>query len=117
MVMGGKEVQPSIIVPVSRFMCVPFLKFFSVYFSVCRLINVSPGFVCVFYVFDLFVQLGHFLFFLCFASVQNCETYPSARRKNKQAIKNKTASACCMDVKLYKSDLSNLSAKEMLNKV
>jgi hypothetical protein len=39
------------------------------------------------------------LFFLCFASVQNCETYPPARRKNKQALKNKVGSACCMDVK------------------
>jgi hypothetical protein len=34
-------------------------------------------------------ELGHFLFFLCFASVQICETYPPARGKNKQALKTK----------------------------
>jgi hypothetical protein len=43
------------------------------------------------------------LFFLCFASVQNCETYPPAREKNKQVLKNKTASACCVDVKHNKN--------------
>jgi hypothetical protein len=32
-------------------------------------------------------------------SVQNCESYPTARGENKQALKNKTASAFCMDVK------------------
>jgi hypothetical protein len=47
-------------------------------------------------------NLGHFLYFLCFASVQNSETYPPARRTNKQALKNKFVSACCMDVKYNK---------------
>jgi hypothetical protein len=42
---------------------------------------------------------GHFLFFLCFALVQNCEIFPPAKGKNKQALKNKTACACRMDVK------------------
>jgi hypothetical protein len=37
------------------------------------------------------------LFFLCFASVQNCETYPPARGKIKQALKNKTVFAGFMD--------------------
>jgi hypothetical protein len=46
-----------------------------------------------------YYYLGHFLFFLRFASVQNCETYPPARGKNKQSLKDKTASACCMKVK------------------
>jgi hypothetical protein len=32
------------------------------------------------------------------ASVQNCENYPPARRKNK-VFKNKVASACCMNMK------------------
>jgi hypothetical protein len=34
-------------------------------------------------------------FFLCFASVQICETYLPARGKNKQAFKNKVIFACC----------------------
>jgi hypothetical protein len=42
---------------------------------------------------------GHFLYFLCFASVKNCETYPPAREKNKQVPKNKIASASFMDIK------------------
>jgi hypothetical protein len=50
-------------------------------------------------------QLGHFLFFLCFASVQNYETYPPARGENKQALKNNVVSACCMDVKYNKNYL------------
>jgi hypothetical protein len=37
-------------------------------------------------------NLRHFLFFLCFASVQICETYPPARRKHNQVLKN--ASVC-----------------------
>jgi hypothetical protein len=36
--------------------------------------------------------LGHILFFLCFASVQNSETYPQVRGKNKQVLKNKIIS-------------------------
>jgi hypothetical protein len=60
---------------------------------------------------------SHFLFFLCFASVQNCQTYPPARGKNKQALKN-SVSACCMDVKYnQKMIYFFLSAKEILNKV
>jgi hypothetical protein len=31
--------------------------------------------------------------------LKNCETYPPARGKNKQALNNKTTSARCMDVK------------------
>jgi hypothetical protein len=57
-----------------------------------------------------------YCFFLCFASVQNCETYPPARRKNKQALKNKVVFACCMDVKQHKFYLPHLSTKEILNK-
>jgi uroporphyrinogen-III synthase len=37
---------------------------------------------------------GHFLFFLCFASGQICETYPPAWEKSKQALKNKVIFAC-----------------------
>jgi hypothetical protein len=37
--------------------------------------------------YDQIGHLGHFLLFLCFARVQNCETYPPARGKNKQALK------------------------------
>jgi hypothetical protein len=53
-----------------------------------------------------------------FASVQNCETYPLAVAKNKQALKNKVVSARCMDVK-YNKNLNYIffSAKEILNKV
>jgi hypothetical protein len=51
-------------------------------------------------------------------SVQNCETYPPARGKNKQALKNKVVSARCMGVKYNKNDLFLFfSAKEILNKV
>jgi hypothetical protein len=32
-------------------------------------------------------------------SIKNCETYTPAKGKNKQALKTKTVSACCMDVK------------------
>jgi hypothetical protein len=41
----------------------------------------------------------YFLFFFCFASVHNCKTYPPARGKNKQALKNKISPACCMNMK------------------
>jgi hypothetical protein len=56
--------------------------------------------------------------FLCFASVQNRETYPPARGKNKQALKNKVVFASCMDVKQQKFDVTllHLSTKEILNK-
>jgi hypothetical protein len=38
--------------------------------------------------------------------------------KNKQALKNKTSSACCMNARLKKKfDILLSSAKEMLNKV
>jgi hypothetical protein len=58
------------------------------------------------------------LFFLCFASVQNCETYPPVRGKNKQALKNKAVSASGMDVKYDKNLIYFFSsAKEILNKV
>jgi hypothetical protein len=41
-------------------------------------------------VMSCLIILGHFLFFfLCFASAQNCKTYPPARGKNKQALKTK----------------------------
>jgi hypothetical protein len=64
------------------------------------------------------ILLGHFLFFLCFASVQNCETYPPAREKNKQALKNKTVSAYCMEVKQQKLNLYHLSmSKRILSKL
>jgi hypothetical protein len=64
------------------------------------------------------MALGHFLFFLCFASVQNCETYPPARGKNKQPLKNKAVSACCMDEKYHKNLIYFFSsAKEIVNKV
>jgi hypothetical protein len=59
--------------------------------------------------------LGFFL--LSFPSVQNCNTNPPTRRKNKQALENKIASAYCMDVKQQKIDLFQLAAKEILNKV
>jgi hypothetical protein len=53
-----------------------------------------------------------------FASVQNCETYPAAREKNKQGLENKTASGCFMDVRYNRNfDLFQLLTKEMLNKV
>jgi hypothetical protein len=64
----------------------------------------------------VFLYLGHFLFFLCFASVQICETYPPARGKNKQVIKNKVIFACCVDVKTTKTWLFHLSTTEILNK-
>jgi hypothetical protein len=38
---------------------------------------------------NIFHTLGYFLFFLCFASVENCETNLPARGKNKQASKTK----------------------------
>jgi hypothetical protein len=38
-------------------------------------------------------------FFLPFASVQNCKTYPTSQGKNKQALKNNNGSAHYMDVK------------------
>jgi hypothetical protein len=41
-------------------------------------------------------------FFLCNASIQNWETYPPAR-ENKNALENKTASTCRMDVKHNKN--------------
>jgi hypothetical protein len=56
------------------------------------------------------------LFFLCFASVVVCETYPPARGKNKQALKNKVVFACCAVVKQQKFDLFRLSTTEILNK-
>jgi hypothetical protein len=62
-----------------------------------------------------YASLGHFLFFLCFASVQICETYPPGRGKNKQAIKNKVIFACCVDVKTT-TWLFHLSTTEILNK-
>jgi hypothetical protein len=57
-----------------------------------------------------------FLVFSLFASVQNCETYPPARGKNKQAFKNKVVFACCVDVKQQKFNLLHLSTKEILKK-
>jgi hypothetical protein len=56
------------------------------------------------------------LSFLCFASVQNCGTYPPARGKNKQALKINVVFACCMDMKQQKFDLLHLSTKEILEK-
>jgi hypothetical protein len=49
------------------------------------------------------IRLGHFLFFLRFASVQNCETYPPVRGKNKQALQKQ--SCLCM---LYEHETTNI---------
>jgi hypothetical protein len=46
-------------------------------------------------------------------SVQNCETYQQARRKNKQ---NKVVFARCMNIKQQKFDLFHLSTKEYSRK-
>jgi hypothetical protein len=58
------------------------------------------------------------LFFHCFASVQNFETYPPARGKNKEALKKQ--SCLCMfygrEKANKKNDLLHLSTKEMLKK-
>jgi hypothetical protein len=45
--------------------------------------------------------VGHFLFFFFFwfASYQNCKTYLPATGRKKQALKNKSTSACCIDIK------------------
>jgi hypothetical protein len=56
------------------------------------------------------------LFFLCFVSVQICETYPQARGENKKAFKDKVIFPCCVDVKQQKLDLVHLLKTEMLNK-
>ena len=56
------------------------------------------------------------MFFLCFASVQICETYPPARGKNKQALKNKVVFVNCVDVNQQKFDQFHLSTTEILNK-
>jgi hypothetical protein len=55
-------------------------------------------------------------FFVLRDSVQICETYPPARGKNKQALKNKIVFACCVDVKQQKNYLFHLSTTEILNK-
>ena len=43
------------------------------------------------------------MFFLCFCISSKLWNLPTSQGKNKQALKNKTASACCMDVKLNKN--------------
>jgi hypothetical protein len=53
---------------------------------------------------------GHFLFFLCFASVQNCETYPPARGQNKQVLKTKLS---CM---LYGHETTKIWSISFINK-
>jgi hypothetical protein len=61
-----------------------------------------------------FCPVRPFLVFLCFASVQICETYPPAMGKNKQALKNKVVFAFCVDMKQQKFDLFHLSTTEIL---
>jgi hypothetical protein len=61
------------------------------------------------------IFLGIFPTAISFVSVQNCETYPPARGKNKQALKSKVVFACFMGVKQQKFDL-HLSKKEIPKK-
>jgi hypothetical protein len=47
---------------------------------------------------------------------QICETYPPARGKNKQVLKNKVVFACCVEVKQQRIDLIHFSTTEIFNK-
>jgi hypothetical protein len=60
----------------------------------------------------------NFLFFLCFASVQNCETYPPARGRKQTKFKKQSCLqiARCMDVKQQKIYLLHLSTEKILKK-
>jgi hypothetical protein len=55
--------------------------------------------------------LGFGFFFLCFASVQNCETYPPARGINKQTLETKLP----MHV-AWASDFTKIGSISFINK-